>query len=138
MHRKLIIIAVIAVITLALAPLPMPGDTGAYNTLSRLYWCGNPQACWHEQAHAMDQRLGWVSQSDHFGQTLQIYLINQIKSNHPSKFTGVILETPGIYKSAARWPWNAKAELYADIYMRAGGDVNQIPNELQMFYERTK
>lgn len=119
---------------LALLPIPMPGQDGVYNTWSRLSWCSNERACIHERAHALDQTLGWPSHSTEFGRALEIYVINQVKSERPDALAGDILDWPGIFQPAPGWGWDPRGELYAHIYTQAGGNIARIPAELRRFY----
>ena len=130
MRAAVVLILLIAVVLLL--PIPLPGDTGAYNTLSGLTWCSNAQACTHERGHALDQRNGWPSQSEDFTFAVRVYVIAQMRSERPEPMAGVILEAWA--HPVTRPGTNPNAELYAIIYQAAGGDVNEIPAALRTFY----
>ncbi len=136
MYRKLSwlgLAVLIAAAVLCLLPIPGPKDGGAYNTLSRTYWCASEKYCIHERAHQLDQALGWISQGEEFGQALQIYILVESVGG-PSAEALWLMNYPGIFRPASRLFWNAKAEIYAEIYVRAGGKVEQIPDGLRKFY----
>lgn len=83
----------------------------------------------------MDQRNGWISHTDEFGQTLQLYLIVQMRSSNPDDLAGALLDFPGLFQPAPQMFWDVRAEMYAEIYARAAGDIEKIPASLRKFYE---
>ncbi len=122
----------LAVVAFCVFPIPLPGQAGGYNTISRLYWCANPSACVHERGHALDQSLGWPSQSGQFAYDLRVYEIRQMRSDNPEMMAGVILQswTLPVYMPGL----NLAAETYAMIYEAANGDLKQIPDSLRKYY----
>lgn len=130
---KYVIWLLTALVCLALIglPIPFPGDDGAYNVFSRLYWCRTPRACIHERGHALDQALGWPSRSEEYLYAVQVYMVAEIRGGTPSPTAHLIMT----HWCSSYRPWvDPNAELYADVYMAADGQVEQIPASLRPFY----
>ena len=115
-----------------LLPIPMPGDAGAYNYVSRLYWCQGEQACLHERGHALDQALGWPSRREGFWFDVEVYLISEIERGNPSSMAGAILQV--WQNPPRRWGDEINVEMYAEIYREAGGELERIPDGLKKYY----
>lgn len=115
-----------------LLPIPMPGDTGAFNVISGLVWCNSPWVCVHEQGHALDRSLGWPSQTKEFGNALEFYTLTEILTGEPS--SGALGIFNDLFWPNGRWFSNPRAEAYANIYADAGGQIGNIPAGLQQFY----
>lgn len=126
-------LALVAVLAWLLLPVPLPGETGSYNPISRLTWCSNALACIHERGHALDQSLGWPSQGAEFGRALELYVIVEMQSKTPGPMAGMILDA--FFLPERRPGLNQRAEIYADIYLTANGQVGEIPISLRKFYE---
>lgn len=137
MRRKVFLILGPIMLILAgwfLLPIPMPGDHGEYNTITRLVWCDSQYACLHEQGHALDHTNGWISQTDDYGKALKFYALTNVLTGKPSALALRIID--GLFISNKRWGWNERAEIYADIYAGAGGNLARVPENLRKFYSR--
>jgi hypothetical protein len=130
--RRAAVILILVIGALLVLPIPWPGDTGAYNTLSGMSWCIDAQSCTHERGHALDQRRGWPSQSEDFAFETRVYVVSQMRSDMPERMAGVILAAWA--HPVSRIGTNPNAELYAQIYQAANGNIDEIPSGLRKFY----
>lgn len=109
-------------------PVPMPGQIGAYNPYSQLYMCFDRATCIHEQGHKLDQSLGWPSQSDEFRAAVTDYVVSEF-SGDPSEHAIHVLN---ILMTRDDGPYR---ELYADVWMWARGNVENVPEGLRGYYD---
>ena len=112
-------------------PIPLSGQNGTYNIISGLIWCSNNYSCLHEAGHKLDDDLNWPSQKKEFLNAVQIYMIVDIINNKYDNFTKIILNNQTINYGTFG---NPHAELYAEIYAEANGNIKNIPPSLQKFY----
>lgn len=126
MRKYSALIALLCVLAMALTPLPLTGQDGAYNTFSGLYWCANPVACLHEQGHKLDQQLGWPSQSEAFGDAVKVFILAESNKPSPSLY---------LYKLFAMPEWT-KSEIYANLFAWSGGDREKMPEIFREFYKK--
>lgn len=115
-----------------LAPLPVKGQAGTYNTTSRLFYCENRAICLHEMAHALDQRAGWVSQSPAFYKAVQLYLFVELRKPVLQQMPADILELT-LRPNDSNRP--IKMELYAYLFQWAQGKPEGMPEGLRPFYD---
>lgn len=117
-----------------LAPIPFNGSTGAFNTISGLFWCETEKDCLHEIGHKLDMESGWVSQSYTFGSTIEIYLTyNYMRSDDPDPLVYSVL---GSYGFLGKEPFaNSHAEMYAEIFEYSRGISENVPEILRQFYD---
>lgn len=102
-------------------PIPTVGGIGIINRVSGWYWCTDTYTCLHEQAHLMDKRAGWISETSEYADALFVVLVANTKTGEHE------IET---YK-AIRLLGRNQIEVYADIYAIFGGNV---PETLKPFY----
>lgn len=103
---------------------------GAYSVNTGLIWCSTTKGCLHEIGHAMDYRLGHISQTPDF--------INAVNED---------LKVDSIYSTKIRWyfDWlksvglltkvNKYSELYAEMYTWSSGYKDNMPIDFQRFYQ---
>jgi hypothetical protein len=102
--RKLFIIASL----LFVLPIPVRGQTGAYNTISGLFWCRDEISCLHEQAHYIDFHNGMISDSEDFRNAVTVYIFVGRKYH----YIGMPMR-----------------EIYATVYAESGGAVPDLLND---------
>jgi hypothetical protein len=98
----------VLLLVLILAPIPTGNQIGAYNIMSKLFYCTSPRVCLHEKAHYIDYNNGSPSQSDEFRQAATVYIF----TNKEYDMLGLTMR-----------------EIYAEIY--AGGNMDMT---LKQFY----
>lgn len=109
-YRTSIFIAIIILVVL----YPFPEITGVYIKVSGLIWCKNKNACIHEIAHKIDDENGWVSHTNQFKETVELYAGYEIDRG----FLNKNLE-----------------EIYADIFENSGGVSENMPELLRPYYD---
>jgi hypothetical protein len=95
---------------------------GGYIPILNITWCTTEDSCIHEFAHKSDESFGFISS------TLEYHnaVINFAKQ-HPEHFwSKAILSGKGLQ--------NGWTEAYAQMFSSANGKEDQIPVELQQFY----
>lgn len=122
----------LVVLFLWLAPLPVNGQAGTYNTTSHLFYCETRAICLHEMAHALDQRAGWVSQSPEFYKAVQLYLFVELRKPVLQQMPADILELTYRPNDSNR---PIKMELYAYLFQWAHGKPEGMPEGLRPFYD---
>lgn len=128
-------IYVLVILVFAFLPIPMPGTTGVYNSVSNLYWCSGTYACLHERAHQMDKTQGWISHTKEWSNALHLYVIVQSRNDAVDPFVIVILSSFLDYHQKFYYVFNDQnAELYADIYALSNGKKEEMPDSLEQFY----
>lgn len=121
-----IICGLLGLLALILLPYPGPGQIGAYNPISRLYVCADHNTCVHEQGHRLDQELSYPSQSAEFEKAVTKYIVVQfsgIPSDHAIHVMNILLTRMDKYREA-----------YANIWMWADGNIDNVPAEFREFY----
>ena len=106
-------------------------------------YCKSPTACTHELGHALDTRLGNPSKSDEFHKAVIDYANTSLLANNRNAIVDTIIAFPGVtlpmsmsgLASRVQGGWGGFNELYATIYQMVDGDIDSIPDELQIFYE---
>lgn len=106
------------------------GTSGAYNVTSGFIWCSSTGSCLHETAHAMDYRMGRISQSREFVDTVNHYL--SIDTMYSTKIRWFL---SWIKKPSPIFSYNPYAELYAEMYMWSSGYKDNMPLDFQKFYQ---
>ena len=100
----------------------------SYNTVTGLIVCEN--FCTHEQGHKLDHEAGWISSTDEFKQSVQTYTWSQsFAENKDAAYYVVMREM--MTDSLSFWKY---AEIYAEIYSVAEGNINNIPLFLRDYY----
>lgn len=120
---------ILAAVMLMLLPLPKFGESGAFNTLSGLYWCADERACLHEVGHALDKHAGWISQSPEFANALQMYILTGAGNDD----NVIILLAYAFNPPDGKEP--TKKELYAILFEMADGKEENMPIGLRGFYD---
>ena len=106
---------ILLILVLMFLPNPFDGvTTGAYYYDLNFYWCSHRSACIHEIGHLLDDRGGMVSQSDEFIKAID-YAGEDIKACYLC--VGEV------------------AEAYAVLYQRAEGQRENMPENIQRFYD---
>jgi hypothetical protein len=121
-----VIYGIFSLLGLILLPYPSPGQIGAYNSYSRLYVCVDRETCVHEQGHKLDQELAYPSQSFEFERAVTKFIVKEF-SNSPSDYA--------IHLMNIILTRNSQKETYANIWMWADGDIENVPVEFQEFYK---
>lgn len=119
----------------ALLPLPMPGQNGAYNTLSGMLWCEEEINCYHEIAHKLDHTAGWVSGGDDFYNALQIYLFSELRLSEPEELAIALLRYAIQPQPKYEFFRQENAEIYALIFEHAQGRRENMPPIFWEFYD---
>lgn len=133
--KKLMWIYAVVLLAFVLLPVPMPGATGVYNSITNLYWCNNDASCLHEKAHQMDRTQGWISHSKEWSDTLHLYVIVQSRSNEADPYVVAILSSFLDYHHKFYYLFNdSNKELYANIYALSNGNKAEMPDSLEPFY----
>jgi hypothetical protein len=106
--------------------------------------CRSSDNCLHEIGHKMDTETGYPSRSEAFGDALRIHFVGSCKFGF-DKYAELIFKQGGVFQYDRNFSVlgmerfsSPQAELYADIYMTAGGDVSAIPPLLRPFYSTDK
>lgn len=116
---------------------------GFYNADINMLHCktGGADTCWHELGHYSDEMMGYPSKTQDFTAAVQLYLINQIRFGTNLQGVSTIFNTPGILNYSRGYQVggnemfsNPQSELYANIFMDAKGDLNNIDAGLRRFY----
>lgn len=129
--------AFFVVIFLAYTFLPIPyspGIAGMYNSYTHIYWCKSIYTCGHERGHALDQSLGWPSQSDKFTFAIQVFLVTNLGERDKDGLAISILKFPGVINPEPRPFYNTRGELYATLYANAWEKIDKIPEAFRKFY----
>jgi hypothetical protein len=102
--------------------------------------CRNAENCRHEIAHRMDADAGYPSRSAAFGDALRIHFVGSLTYGM-DEYAELIFKQGGVFQYDRNFSVfgmerfsSPQAELYADIYLTAGGDVTAIPPLLRPFY----
>lgn len=99
-----------------LLPIPKPGQVGAYNTISRLYYCTDEYSCFHELGHYIDYSNGLISHGTEYREAVALYALTQ---------------RDAVAYAIAYSAGTPIEELYAHLYGVARGNM---PEALQAFY----
>lgn len=132
--RTYLVIAIIVALALgaaSLSPFPRAGLHGRYNYASRLAYCDSQAICLHEIGHALDQASGFPSQGKAFGEALNIHLVVAFHADEPDMVTMQTLRD--LTGRPDQFP--TKSELYANLFMNAGGRAENMPADLQPYYD---
>ncbi len=133
--KKFAWIIAFALLLFALLPVPMPGTTGIYNSVSNLYWCSDHLSCLHERAHQMDRSQGWISHSKEWSDALYLYVLVQSQTDKADPYVIAILSNRLDYHHKFYYLFNdSNTELYAKIYELSNGDRAEMPDSLESFY----
>jgi len=111
--NKVILIATMLFLSWALLPIPWNEESGVYNVWSGLIWSTSEasiaEASWlHEKGHELDALSGWLSKTNEFQLAV----------------TDIGLDL-----------WDNSQENYAWIYELAHGQRENMPAQLQEFYD---
>lgn len=118
-----------------LLPIPITNQQGAYNTITKLYWCSDAYSCLHERVHQMDDQLGWISHSPEWENALNKYVVQMYKENTLTPQALLIIKRVIDYPSTyQQFITDEKAELYADIYALSNGNRDEMPDILEPYY----
>ena len=125
-------------------PLPVTGNY--FNIETGYISCSGDFACWHEEAHALDKKLGWISRTGDWKYAIEVYrrvswecVICRDKMSKDVEFfpgIGAPYLTVSNPMDLGFWQggWGGHTELYAMIYAWAAGKVSDIPSGLKGFY----
>ena len=129
-------LAIVFVMTVAI-----PKNANQYNYTLNALICDNYESCVHEVGHKMDDDLGRVSHSEEFGNALRVMLVYSAKTDDWNEYSktlltyGGILQYNPIYSIVGVERFSSpQEELYADLYRLSGGNIDNIPTQLQKFY----
>lgn len=125
MKKYSVLIIVLCLVSMTLVPLPMQGQNGTYNIISRVYWCADRAGCVHEIGHKLDQESGWPSRSQDFSDTVKTFILVESKQDQPS---------PLLYKMFSE-PDFSMIEMYARIFEWSDGKQENIPVVFRKFYD---
>jgi hypothetical protein len=142
---KSIALMIALALLVSIFTLPVRAGTahGAYNTISRLYWCDTRAACFHEIGHKLDQEGGWISHTPEFDTAFQEYKVTEFlkHSKDPDfllgthfKITWLITVYP---ESIQAFPYfiDSQSEVYATFLELSGGRPESVPAVLRDFYD---
>ncbi|MBI5964946.1 MAG: hypothetical protein HY863_15815 [Chloroflexi bacterium] len=134
MKRLSLILATAIFMMWLLLPVPLRHEKGLFNKISGVIWCTSETSCLHEIGHALDWRAGWISHSAEFGGAVQVYVMAEFESRHPSDLAAQIVLMPGalVWSGYAR---DAQAEIYASIFEISEGQEEKMPEIFHKFYD---
>lgn len=89
---------------------------GYINLATGAYWCSNSFSCLHEQAHLIDLRNRWISETDEYQIALLVYVVDN-KAGIDNRILTSLIKEP--------------RERYANVFAIFGGNV---PDSLKPFY----
>jgi hypothetical protein len=99
------------------------------------------ETCWHEIGHFVDEQRGYPSQSIEFARAVQFYVVFKIKTGNDLDGVNTIFNTPGIFTYSSSYQVfgremfsSPQAELYANIFADAQGEIEKIDPLLRPFY----
>lgn len=118
-------IILICIIGILMTPFPLSDQDGVYNTFSGLYWCNSRSACIHEIGHKLDQEAGWVSQTQKFRNSLEIFIRVEAHMPRPD---------PLMHKIFTFQNFTA-LEIYAEIFRYSNGNSQNMPESFRKFYD---
>lgn len=149
--NRLFQFSLIAVIVLFafgnLYPFIDPNQDGYYNTTFRYVVCYDHYQCLQEIGHALDQEMGWVSQSQEYEREVYRFLSANLTvpplARHP--FLDRVYLFPGIVyprmkyndpTSYSFWNggWGGTIELYASMFEWSDGKPESMPGGFLKFY----
>lgn len=113
-------------VLLFLLIVPPLGKPGAYKTYSALAYCTDEITCLHEIGHMIDYASDWISQSNEFRLGLAMYLQKAPYDELYVQITYTLSTTKQ----------NQLKEVYAWFFAYAGGDVDNIPEDVKPYFNR--
>lgn len=134
MNKPLLFVFVAVVI---LIPFPPQTVGGIYFPPTREILCRYESVCLHEIGHAIDHQSGWVSRTQAWKDALIIYIAVQT-SLPPTTDTmrmNIITYAYNGYDPQRWFGVNPMVEIYAEIFMWAQGNKENVPPSLQGFYD---
>jgi hypothetical protein len=129
------------------AILTMPPQMNRYNPVTDAIACSTEFYCWHEKRHQLDRNYRFVSTTKEFKSVIQSYLetcdlydLHNTYCGYIAMFPGILIpkvkcEYCTIFDTAYYGGWGGYSELYAELYALADGTIENLPLELQQFYE---
>lgn len=134
---------VLAAISIVILFIVVPLNQNMYNYQFNVLICNNGYSCIHEVGHRMDDDLSRPSKSEEFGNALRVTLIYSAKTDDWNEYSKLILTYGGVLQYNQSYSVTGverfsspQEELYADIYRLSGGNVDNIPVQLQSFYSK--
>jgi len=111
-------------------------SNGAYNTITKKIWCKTEKACVHEVGHYLDQHYDYPSKEWRFSLAVRMYVTDETRKSASSELAEHIIKFqfqhhpgPNLLMS---WPMG---ELYASIFAFTDGQRENMPAQLQEFYD---
>lgn len=96
---------------------------GWYNPLLNVLVCKSEWSCEHEVAHRMDRENGYPSQDPAFMYAVNMYVVTQVRDPYGDELAYTILFSD-----------LEPIELYAWLYDRVDGNLDELPPGLHRFY----
>lgn len=118
--RRLVIIILAAIF------LPLGNTHGVYNEYSDTAYCTDRLTCLHEIGHALDDKSGWISDSEEYRFALSMYLLDANYDELYIQITYTLMTTKQ----------EQMHEVYAWFFAYADGKIENIPPKLQPFYDQ--
>ena len=137
MNKKLILTFLLVTISFALLLTPFSfTSNGAYNSLTKTIWCKTRASCVHEVGHYLDQHYDYPSKEWRFSLAVRMYITDETRKSVSSPLAEYIIAFqfqhhpgPNLLMS---WPMG---ELYASIFAFTDGQRENMPAQLQEFYD---
>lgn len=149
--KKILLLIILLFFTLVFVYFIPGGKNGFYNDISGKIVCISKENCLHESAHKYDQSQNWISKSDDWIDTVEMYRKFQfmLSRNMKDEMAWEIEFFPGV--GAPRLPeyniftisfwqggWGGYTELYAHLIECSDGNIDNIPPALRNFYDMNK
>ena len=133
--RIALIIVVAFLLVFLLVPFSFTSN-GAYNRLTKTIWCKTRVSCVHEVGHYLDQHYDDPSKEWRFSLAVRMYITDETRKSVSSPLAEYIIafqfqHHPG-RNLLMSWPMG---ELYASIFAFTEGQRENIPAQLQEFYD---
>ena len=157
MKKKIVLLLIVVLVLWFFA------SQNFYSPLFNVIRCDEPYACLHEKGHQVDTRNAsvrifksqWTSSSKEFEDAVQSYITDYCFYGHGwrdgEKICKIMFAYPGIenphmaYREFVKihnpfiigfvGGWGGYYELYADIWAVCNGNIEEIPLDLQLFYQ---
>jgi hypothetical protein len=120
-----------------------------YNTWTGEITCEKTEDCLHEIGHYLDQKAGWISETDEFKLAVDTHRSVAWQCIEcRDEYSELVMFFPGVGRELQPEPnplnygfwhggWGGTKELYADIYAKSGGKPEGMPEIFRPFYDFT-
>jgi hypothetical protein len=122
-------------------------DVGHYNYITGEIVCHSRETCLHEVAHKLDHSQGWISKTNKYQHSIDVYRAmiwfypdtrNEkalIIYNYPGLGSNYWQDTNPIHTTFWMGGWGGYTELFADIVLWSDGNPDKCIPELRDWYD---